>query len=456
MRSDGSKVCWLWIACVVGSGEPNAAERRTYGPMSYLDNGVIRVGADLGLGGAITYVGPSGGGPEDNMVNNFDLGRQIQTSYFSGPVPFTVAGQRPAKHWEHIGWNPIQSGDDFGNGSTTIEVQNDGKSIHVRCVPLQWPLNNVPGECIFESRITLEQNRIHVTAGIDNRRIETTQFPGRHQELPAIYLKAGYHRLMSYRGVRPFADEPAEHITNEQIPQVKWSYWQGTENWAALVNDQDFGLGIWSPERLSFVGGFSGAPNQGGVFDRSTGYVASYSTEIIDHNIQHRFAYVLIVGKLDDIRGYVRDHSVRGRVPEYVFANDRQGWHYVDAKDAGWPIQQELVVDLNSRDPSLVGPAAFWSSKEAPTLFIRAAYSGRPARAQVYWKRFGDKDFSFQQQLTFDLVPDGKYRTYSVRLSTHPQYQGPMVGLRFDPQSNGQPGDVIRVRAIGFHDSFGN
>ncbi|MBM3879431.1 MAG: hypothetical protein FJ387_06880 [Verrucomicrobia bacterium] len=131
-----------------GSGQvPSAAQ------MSYLDNGVVKVGVDLNHGGAIVFLARAGGG---NLINNFDLGRQVQLSFFSGPVPFDANGQRPQKHWEHIGWNPIQAGDEFKNPSFVLAHENDGHTLHVTCRPLQWPLNNVPGDCTFDSWLELD------------------------------------------------------------------------------------------------------------------------------------------------------------------------------------------------------------------------------------------------------------------------------------------------------------
>src|SRR5947209_3331249 len=95
------------------SADGNAVERvRLHEPkMTYLDNGVIRLGVDLNLGGAITHLGRSGTG--ENLVNSLDFGRQVQMSYYSGPVPFRVPGKEPKKEWDFIGWNPIQVGDAF-------------------------------------------------------------------------------------------------------------------------------------------------------------------------------------------------------------------------------------------------------------------------------------------------------------------------------------------------------
>lgn len=125
--------------------------------MGYLNNGVIKVGVDLDLGGSITYLAASGG---ENMINNFDWGRQLQMSFYSGPVPFFLHDKKPLKAWEGLGWNPIQSGDCFGNRTKVIVYKNNGKEIYLKSIPMQWPLDRVPGECTFESWISLAGNAV--------------------------------------------------------------------------------------------------------------------------------------------------------------------------------------------------------------------------------------------------------------------------------------------------------
>ena len=96
-----------------------ATARQKFDPsqIEFIDNGTIKLGISKDLGGAITYISKSG--TDENVINNFDWGRQIQMS-FSGPVPYNEAGQKPKDHWKHIGWNPIQAGDDHGNGSRSL------------------------------------------------------------------------------------------------------------------------------------------------------------------------------------------------------------------------------------------------------------------------------------------------------------------------------------------------
>jgi len=64
----------------------------------------------------------------------------VQLSFYSGPVPFKPEGVTLSKAWEKLGWNPIQAGDCYHDGSKVIEHRNDGKTIRVKCVPMIWPL----------------------------------------------------------------------------------------------------------------------------------------------------------------------------------------------------------------------------------------------------------------------------------------------------------------------------
>src|SRR4051812_14083350 len=59
--------------------------------LSFISNDHLKLGMDLSVGGAITHLSPSNN-PVRNLVNNWDLGRQIQMSYYSGPVPYEVPG----------------------------------------------------------------------------------------------------------------------------------------------------------------------------------------------------------------------------------------------------------------------------------------------------------------------------------------------------------------------------
>ena len=100
--------------------------------MSYLDNGVVKVGIDTTKGGSITYLSVSG--TTNNVINSSDLGREVQQSYYSGPNPYNPSNNiNPS--WNPWPWNPIQSGDSYGNASRVLTNSNNGQTIYVKCIP---------------------------------------------------------------------------------------------------------------------------------------------------------------------------------------------------------------------------------------------------------------------------------------------------------------------------------
>ncbi len=421
--------------------------RRHEPKMSYLDNGVIRLGIDLNLGGSITYLSRSGS--EQNLVNSYDFGRQIQMSYYSGPVPFSVEGKPPKPEWSFIGWNPIQVGDAFGNASQLLEHRNDAKQMYVKCVPMHWPLDNVPGECTYECWFELEGAAVQARCRLVNDRPDRTQYPARNQEYPALYTNGPWYRLMTYTGDQPFTGGELSRIEKRPGEGGVWSDWIATESWAALIDDDDFGLGISLPGCCAFKGGFAGRPGQGGPHDNPTGYIAPEPKEIIDWNIEHEYQYKLIVGTLQEIRKYVYDHAKQPVPPAYHCEKDRRGWSYVNAVDTGWPIRGELNVLLEQDDPQLHGPVGFWQASDAGILVMQAASRSTHTDARVFWKNLGDMDFSESKSAAFELTSDGEHRTYRIKLADNPAWKGPIVGLRLDPVGTGGKGDWIRIKSIG-------
>ncbi len=406
-----------------------------------IKNDQIEIAVDLGLGGSITYLARIGG---PNLVNSADLGRQIQMSHYSGPVPFEPNGKKPKPEWAGLGWNPIQSGDVFGHHARILEHHNDGKELYVKCIPMHWPLNNEPGECTYETWIRLEGRAVHVRSRMVNARPDHTQYTGRDQELPAVYTNGPWWKLMTYSGDQPFT----RGALTSMPAKMPWSGWLATEHWAALVDDSGFGLGIMNPEAGQFIGGFAGQTGKGGPHDNPTGYIAPVLQEILDYNITYEYRYDLIVGSLAEIRDYVYAHSPRPSPPRYDFARDRQHWLYLNASDAGWPIHGALEVKMEQEDPQLLGPSGFWRADQAGLAVIDAAITTREKEARLYWSRSDSEGFADARSVSFPIVGDGKRRHYAVDLSASREYRGIITRLRFDPIAAGRAGDRMTLRSI--------
>lgn len=411
--------------------------------VSTLDNGVIRVGIDLGLGGSITYLARSS--DKVNIINSHDMGRQIQQSYYSGPQPYGNA--HPG--WKGWPWNPIQTGDVYGNHSKVLAQSNDGKTLYVKTIPMQWALNNVPGECECETWITLQDNTAHVRCKLSNHRPDQTNYGAFDQELPAVYTTGKLYRLFTYDGLEPYRKRPLRQIENQGPP---WVNWKATENWAALVDDNGWGLGVFHPGAYDLVGGFHGKPDIGGPTDDSTGYLAPLRREILDHNIAYTYEFTLILGTLDQIRAYAVAHRPRSTIPDYDFSapgvqESRLHLTYANAQDTGLPRKGALRVLLTQNDPQVLFPEQWWQAQDMKTLSITAAFHTKHTTAEVFWSVPG-RGYSADRSVRFEIVPDGKFHTYSVPLWASSAYRGTISGLRFDPTTEGGPDEYVDIAAV--------
>jgi hypothetical protein len=413
-------------------------------PRPFLDNGTIKVGVDPERGGSIGYLADAKGGI--NVVNVHDLGRWIGQSYYAGPRPFGT----PHPDWKDWPWNPVSAGDVYGNPSKLLEMTNDGKTLHVKAIPMQWALKNVPGDCTFETWITLEGRTVRVRNRLTNERKDPTPYPAMEQELPAVYTTGKLHRLVTYTGDEPFTQAPLREIPKRPAKdhRPQWTTFFATEHWAALVNDDDWGLGIIHPGVVRFLGGFSGRPNTGGPDDAPTGYVAPVRQEILDHDIVYDYQYTLVLASLTNIRKEAYRQRPRSGVPDYRFTKDRQHWWLVNAGDTGCPAKGCWRLEVEKDDPQLIGPEGCWDAREAPCLLVRAAYRTRNTTAELFWETTDKPGFRPGQSVRFTIAPDGEFRTYEVDLSACPTYRGKVRRLRFDPVEAGRAGDTVDVEFI--------
>jgi len=438
------------LCLMLGSTIAFPAAAVEFSGMSYLDNGVIKIGINLDIGGAITYLSPAHSG--ENAINSHDWGRQIQMSFYSGPNPYQPEGTEVKESWKFLGWNPIQSGDCFGNRSQVIAHTNNGNSLYVKCIPMQWPMNKVPGKCTFEVWMSLEGKTAKVRSKINNARDDHTQYGARGQELPAVYTNGNYYRLYTYTGDKPYTGGPLHQITKVwdtskgvNVEGGPWDNWYATENWAALVREDDFGVGIWSPESYRYTGGFADKPGKGGPKDGPTGYYAPLRREILDHNIEYAYEYTLILGRLDEIREFVYDNAPKKNVPSYRFDGDRQSWTLQNGHDGGWPINGVWRVSLNAKNPVLRGPDAFWHAADMSEVHLRAAFDTGQNHAVLRWERHNAKG----GELRFPVKSDAKMRDYIIDLSQSATYVGPCTRLLLCPLADDAQGRSIAVEYIG-------
>jgi len=264
-----------------------------------MTKGLLTLKLEFAAGGAISWINFD---ISANLVNAYDQGRYIQQSYYTGkPIDRTSEGQSSA--WSPWPWNPIQSGDAFHNLPMLLDSGIvDDTVFYVKTSGLQWDMNNEVPECTIEQWVTFENDRtIKVLNTFTSFRTDTIYgtLP-RHQELPAVYTVGRLNHLVSYEGTSPWINDA---ITERTPLPPPWDYWTPTENWAAYINDNDFGLGVYYEDAELFIGGFAGDINcNGGANDGCTGYISPLRTIELQKVDSIDYTYYLSIGFIDDIR----------------------------------------------------------------------------------------------------------------------------------------------------------
>ena len=413
----------------------------------FIENKRVRLGIDLNLGGSIVYLAETGG---QNMVNNYDTGRQIQTALYSGPVPYTTNGKSPPAAWPYLGWNPVQSGDYYNHSSRVLDYKQDSTHLYVKTIPMQWPFNNEPAECVMEHWIELKDNVVQVRSRSVLSRPDTTQYDARPQEVPAMYLNAPYARLVAYEGDQPFTNATPTELRIVNTAEVRTA----TENWVAMLNSNGRGVGLFQAGQPRFNIGFFGNPGNGGEFDGPTAYAGATPTAVLDYNAAYEAGYSLILGTLTDIRQFVYNQPQPTPKPDFRFRTDRQRWYYQKTTDTGLPIRGELNVRFDgNRDLQLFSPEGFWRGSAMPVIYIQAAFLTPAPTARFVWRRNGDKAFTgaSDRYVDFPITGDGQYRVYALNMSQVTGWNNTAViqmGISPTIPEGQQLGRLVRIRSL--------
>ncbi|MGQ1783614.1 MULTISPECIES: hypothetical protein [unclassified Saccharicrinis] len=279
-----------------------------------LDNDTLHLKLDLTRGGAICYISKSGG--DRNIVNIHDEGRYIQQSYYAGKkVNRQSEGQKSA--WSPWSWNPIQVGDCYRNRAKILEQKQSVNTLYVKCVPMLWDMDNKAAEAVMEQWTTLSGNVIKVRNKLSCHRTDSIygEEANNNQELPAVYPISSLKNLYTYFGDKPFTGEP---LSNPHVKNLRDGFWgkyknqMVAENWMAFVDDDLWGMAVYTPICSNFLAGMAGNPGFE-ANDAATSYIAPVKKAILGKKSVYEYDYYLIVDDLEKIRSSI--YEIRKNIP---------------------------------------------------------------------------------------------------------------------------------------------
>jgi hypothetical protein len=285
---------WLLLmACFALTHQPMYA---VISQLEYINNGTIKLGINTIWGGGIGYF--SHMVDVKNVINHYDVGRNIQQSFYGNPN---------GRYFDGVEWryNPVQGGDMHNNGSTILSKVNWGDAIYVKTKPKDWSWDNVNTNDVMEQWITLRGDVAQIIYRYTYNGVGETTY--QHQEMPAPYFVYDLANLAYYSG-------GYQYKTRSQIPCHDEGGGNGSlttgENWAAYVTTAattGWGCGILTPG-TNYIEYFRSYNSNSG--DSDTSWNANYFGPIRSIKLVSGFSIqytaYLNIGNLSDIR----DHFV--------------------------------------------------------------------------------------------------------------------------------------------------
>jgi hypothetical protein len=250
----------------------------------YLDNGTIRLGVKRSSGAGIAWLSASGS--KENLLDHFDHGRLIQQSYYGKPDGSLWAG----KPWR---WNPVQGGDYQGTAAEVLELTHGRTTLRARIRPRNWAGGQLLTDCLMEQDIRLEGACAIVKFRFLYTGTET--HPVVDHEVPAVFMNPRLTHLVHYQGEAPWTSGP---LTKSQPGWPNQSR-QIPESWAAYVNQDGIGAGVFVPIAQSLTCYRFGATP---AAVSACSYFAPVVQFAITPGLDFSYEAALAIGRPEDLR----------------------------------------------------------------------------------------------------------------------------------------------------------
>lgn len=258
----------------------------------YINNGIIQLGVDMNRGGSIFHF--SEVNTKRNLLNHADEGRFMQQSYY-GEKDGSIWSGRP---WS---WNPIQGGGSHGEKARVLSQKITPTSINIVSEPIHWATGEALPECEMEETITLDGQIAHVHYTFRNMGPGANNHPATHQELPAVFMDNALSDLVFYSGDKPWTNDILTRYTPpSQTGTIKNEQHTRTEHWAAYVDNNDWGLGVYTPgtpQMTLYRFGYGSGPTSG-----ACSYFAPIRTFAVTKGMIFEYDVYLYIGTTDQIR----------------------------------------------------------------------------------------------------------------------------------------------------------
>lgn len=260
----------------------------------FIENDKVVLGVDKAAGGSVFFFSQKD--PRRNLINHYDKGRFIQQSFYGKPDGSMWDKQK----WR---WNPVQGGGYKGEPAKIITFTNSPSSLYVKSVGKHWATGEDLPAALMEEWITLTGEVSHIrfrfTYCGDVPQGEADQ------EMPAVFADYNLPALVFYNGQKPWTGDELKKV----VPGWPNEGHRMDEEWAAYVDDKDWGMGIYTPGTSRMTSYRYKGDGKSGPAGSACSYLAPLRKVALNKGSVVEYDVYLTIGTLPDIRA--RFNSIR-------------------------------------------------------------------------------------------------------------------------------------------------
>lgn len=273
------------------------------GKTIYIESDRYKVGINLLWGGGISYIEDLKDGNKKlgNLLNAHDTGRLVQQSYYGTASAPYECGSYNGTTWPY---NPVQGGNLYNEPSKIIDYRISDGEIYVKSRARDWAKHEFT-DTYYENTYTIDGDVIRV----NNVMKDYSPYSHRlsSQEIPAFYVVSHLNTFVYYNGTSPWTGD-------ELTVEKNLGFWgenkgtyvnilpENTETWSAWVNDDGYGLGLYTPGTQNYTAGRYQYNGSTSPTNGATNYVAPVVTLRMPFAAPLEYDYIISAGTVEEIR----------------------------------------------------------------------------------------------------------------------------------------------------------
>ena len=316
-KADGlSMICFYTINSSSATLTLSAITEETIAQQSqgtiFLSNSKYKLGIDLLMGGGVNYLEDfeDNNASYGNLLNNYDVGRLVQQSYYGiDRAPYTM-GWWGGHEWRY---NPVQGGDKANNISRIVDFEfTSGSEFYVKARPMDWGKENSATPSHMENIYTLTTSYVKVY----NRFVDFSGYTHTNvrQELPAFYTISALKNFYYYAESSPWTGGSLTVKTDlpfwgDYPDQTTFNLSSNPEFWSAWCDASGYGVGLYVPGVYRLRAGrhqFNGTANPNAD---PTNYVSPQRDMTLICGKPIVYSYLITAGNINTIRSTFKDNK---------------------------------------------------------------------------------------------------------------------------------------------------